>query len=258
LPPLIGLNMSLRSAADGSDELYLPWDYGRALEEAGALAVCVPPSTGEEGVREVIALLDGFLFTGGLDYRPEHYGGRPQSEDELMDVRRDRFDLALARMILDETDLPVLGVCGGCQLINIARGGTLIQDIATDVKAAEGRPLPHARAQRPDREAYLYRHPVRIAPRSLLAAVLEAADPVVPVNSFHHQAVHPDGLGRGLIPSAWSADGIIEAIEAEDAAAGGRFILGVQWHPERMRDEPLQRSLFRSFAAAARRRRPTA
>jgi len=320
--PLIGINMSIMATGeDGPGEARAPLGYIDAIESAGGIPICIPAFHDPLKIRGMLSFLQGFLFIGGADYRPEHYGGRPQPAEELVHPRRDRFDLLLAKMILDETDLPVLGICGGHQLLAIARGGALIQDIGTEWQSpGGGSPLPHSRKDRdiqaeregksdwrevppgkrpeirpedesraiagpgdfpeappgkpadsagvkgearsvlkeehcqPEREKTSL-HAVRFLPRSLAArATGTPPGNSLATNSFHHQAVHPHQIGEDLIASAWTADGIIEAIEPAPGsawAAHGRFVLGVQWHPERMQDEEAHRRLFRSLIQAA-------
>ena len=294
-----------RPSGDDHGGALAPLCYIDAIEGAGGIPLCVPPFHDHRQIREIIPLLKGFLFIGGADYRPEHYGGHPQAAAELVHPRRDRFDVALARFILEETDLPVLGICGGCQLLTIARGGALVQDIGTEWTApAGGLPLPHSRQDREKqgpiaeagqmrggrqsvkvgitagkkpaavwdnereaktdktKEAPFFRHPVRFASRSLAArATGTPPGAVLATNSFHHQAIHPDRVGKHLIASAWSADGIIEAIEPAPGspwAASGRFVLGVQWHPERMQDEAPHRQPFLALVKAAANNRVSA
>jgi gamma-glutamyl-gamma-aminobutyrate hydrolase PuuD len=329
VPPLIGLNMSIESTAvSGVERLFVPPDYVAAVTGAGGVPLCIPPGEDLATIREIIPRLRGFLFIGGADYRPEHYGGHPQPAEELVHPRRDRFDLALAKIILEETDLPVLGICGGHQLLAIVRSGALIQDIKTEWRPpGGGSPLPHSL---PDRErrrgdeapavfldsitattpaeegkeeetrrddtvapgekgvatdptagkAYktatgesanppaatrgrvhpadskdCYLHSVRFAPSSLAArATGTPPGEALAANSFHHQAVHPERVGKDLVASAWSSDGVIEAIEPAPGSAwagAGRFVLGVQWHPERLPNEEPHRRLFRSLVLAA-------
>jgi len=295
----IGLNMSFRpSAGYVPGEALAPLAYIDAIEGAGGIPLCIPPYEDYGKIRKILPFLSGFLFIGGADYRPEHYGGHPQPEEELVHPRRDHFDVSLARFILEETDLPVLGICGGCQLLAIARGGALIQDIGTEWTAPNGvLTLPHSRQDRENqgpiaeaghrrgegqsvkvgnaagkrpatvrvdgkeaktdlgKEDFSFLHPVRFTPHSLAAqATGTPPGSMLATNSFHHQVIHPDRIGKHLIASAWSADGIIEAIEPAPSspwAASNRFVLGLQWHPERMQDEEPQRRLFRSFIQAA-------
>jgi gamma-glutamyl-gamma-aminobutyrate hydrolase PuuD len=255
----IGMNMSVRPPAGYiPGEALAPLAYIDAIEGAGSIPLCIPPYEDHGNIRKIISFLSGFLFIGGADYHPEHYGGHPQPEEELVHPRRDHFDVALAKFILEETDLPVLGICGGCQLLAIARGGALIQDIGTEWTAPAGvLTLPHSRQDREKqgKEPPLFRHPVRFTPHSLAARATGTPPEVrLATNSFHHQAIHPDRIGKDLIGSAWSADGIIEAIEPAPGspwAASGRFVLGLQWHPERMQDEASHRQPFLALVKAA-------
>jgi putative glutamine amidotransferase len=260
-PPLIGMNMSLvRSTDEGGGEALAPLAYIDAIEGAGGIPLCIPPLDDIEAIRAILPLLDGFLFIGGGDYLPQRYGGYQQPEHELVDARRDRFDVTLAGITLKETDLPVLGICGGHQLLAIAKGGALIQDIRTQWVPPQGKALlPHAKDERHGQEAASFLHALTIREHSLIARATGSTPLAgLPVNSFHHQAVQSDRSGEGLCASAWSADGIIEALEPTPDSAwsrSGRFLLGVQWHPERMQDQPPQRRLFRSFIEAAAGRR---
>jgi putative glutamine amidotransferase len=255
--PIIGLNMSM-DFIDKYEKFnfLIPVSYVDAVNGAGGVPVCIPPCLDTSMLKQVMTLLDGVIFIGGDDYRPEHYGGRPQPADELMPERRDRFDLALAKWILEETSLPVLGVCGGHQLISIALGGALIQDIYSEWQAPFGvQTLQHSGRERKGRQKGNFRHPVRREEGSLVELVTQ--DGELQTNSFHHQAVHPAKIGRNLCATAWSFDGVIEAIEpAADSpwAQSGRFVLGVQWHPERMQDEAPHRNIFRALVEAAQRK----
>jgi len=259
--PVIGLNMSLASIADEDRwELQAPLNYVDAVTGAGGLPLLVPPYEDPAMIPQAASLLDGILFIGGADYRPHHYGGHAQPEKELMPARRDLFDVNLARWILQETSLPVLAICGGHQLIAIVQGGELIQDIRTEWTVPEGSPsIPHAKSERPDANPADFRHVVRMKPRSLISGALGSpAGDCLETNSYHHQSVHPGKPGRSLFVSAWTNDGVVEAIEPRaDCPWGrsGRFVLGVQWHPERMQHEEPHRRLFSALVAAAERYR---
>ena len=261
--PVIGMNMSLASIADEDRwELQAPLTYVDAVMGAGGLPLFIPPYEDPAMIRQLVPFLDGFLFIGGDDYHPDHYGGHPQPDNELVPERRDRFDMALAQWILEKTVLPVFGICGGHQLIAIARGGALVQDIKKEWPAPAGiSPILHAKRERSKTNHADFRHTVEIKADSLVAGIVKASsENQLDTNSFHHQGVHPEKPGRDFMVSAWTADGVVEAIEpSTDSkwAGTGRFVLGVQWHPERMQDEEPQRRLFRALiAAAASRRRP--
>jgi len=258
--PIIGLNMSM-DLIDKYEKygLLVPISYVDAVAGAGGMPICLPPVDDFTMVKHILQLVDGVVLIGGDDYWPDHFGGHPQPEDELMPERRDRFDHELAKLVLNETPLPVLGICGGHQLISIAQGGALIQDIRTEWNSPEDYPLiSHSRKERSDKEGPTFRHPVRLAAGSFAERAAKVpAGHVLMTNSSHHQAVHPRRVGRNLRASAWAPDGMIEAVEPSiDSpwAVSGRFVLGVQWHPEQMQDEEPQRNIFRTLVEAARKK----
>jgi len=222
------------------DSFALSCFYVDALVKAGGLPICLPALQEPTYIGRAMELLDGFLFVGGKDYLPHHYAGKEQKPKELMETRRDAFDMLLAKSVLENTELPVLGICGGAQLINISLGGTLLQDIASDWLSETGvKPLEHRKG---------IRHSVFIETASLLSSITKKVKVIT--NSYHHQAIHPDHLGAGLIITATSNDGVPEAIELSHPRS--RFLLGVQWHPERMFDnDPCQQKIFNTFICAA-------
>ena len=201
--------------------------YADAVVAAGGVPLVAPVFTDPAVVAAALDRVEGVVLIGGPDYHPQEYGGRSQPEEQLLDPRRHTADLLLARQVL-AADLPLLGICAGLQAMVIASGGGLIQDIPTDLPHA----LPHAGP--PGQPPH---HRIRVDPASRLAQV--AGTELPPVNSYHHQAVDPQRPGA-LVATAWSDDGVIEAMERP----GARFCLGVQWHPERMPDSALSRSLF--------------
>ncbi|HAT11528.1 MAG TPA: hypothetical protein DCS97_13250 [Planctomycetes bacterium] len=201
---------------------------------AGGLPLIAPAFTDQATLSEALDAVDGVLLIGGPDYHPDAYGGHPQPAGQLMDRRRHDADLLLARETLRRR-LPVLGICGGHQLLVIARGGALVQDIPSEW------PQPIVHTSDSDQPPM---HRIAVAPGTRLHALLGAAPEV---NSYHHQAADPQRTG-GLCISARAPDGVVEAIEDPDHP----FLIGVQWHPERLATTPESRSLFAALVGAAR------
>ena len=256
--PIIGLNMSM-DLIDKYEKygMLVPISYVDAVAGAGGVPLCLPPVDDFTVIKSFLQLVDGVVLIGGDDYWPDHFGGHSQPEDELMPERRDRFDLAFAKLILNETNLPTLGVCGGHQLISISQDGALIQDIRAEWDCPRDfPPIPHSRKERSNEESSSFRHPVRLETDSLINRTMKIAmGTMLMTNSSHHQAVHPRRVGRNLRASAWALDSVIEAVEPSlDSpwAVSGRFILGVQWHPEQMQDEDPQKNIFLALIEAAR------
>lgn len=209
--------------------------YVRALLLAGALPVPLPYVRTSTEAREVLARLDGLVFSGSEDLDPALWGEPRHPRTELMHPARMSSELLYAREAL-AARAPALGICGGMQTLNVACGGSLHQHVP-DVTAGSPDALEHS-----DR-SYGRRHPVAVEPGSRLAALL---GPAPQVNSHHHQAVAR--LGAGLRAVAFAPDGIVEAWEAPDAP----FLLGVQWHPERLGAEAGSPALFAALVEAAR------
>jgi putative glutamine amidotransferase len=205
--------------------------YRRALEAQGARVVELPPDSARGSVNR----LDGLLLTGGGDLDPRHYGRRAHPKTANIDPPRDGLELELSRRGL-EREMPMLGICRGAQVLGVALGGELVQDIGSKVANAE----QHA----PREGEKSVRHWVTAAPGSRLRAILGADR--LRVNSSHHQA--NGRLGAKAQTAAWSPDGVVEGIEG----TGSAFVIGVQWHPERMwRRAPRQARLLAAFVAAA-------
>jgi putative glutamine amidotransferase len=211
-------------------------DYVRSVEQAGAIPVVLPPVRPED-VAAILDRLDGVLLSGGVDVDPVLYGQPPHRKLGRVNRRRDDFELALTREAL-RRDQPILAICRGHQVLNVASGGTLVQDIPSIVRGA----MKHdARGPRFRRS-----HRVEVTPSSSLREIL--GDDTLFVNSLHHQAV--DRVGPGLLTSArCPEDGVIEGLEMP----GRRFVVAVQWHPESFWNQPdsFQR-LFDAHAEACR------
>ncbi|PKK92039.1 MAG: gamma-glutamyl-gamma-aminobutyrate hydrolase [Candidatus Wallbacteria bacterium HGW-Wallbacteria-1] len=244
--PLIGVNMYYREPVGDwrRGQSFLRDEYSDAIRGAGGIPVLFPPCDDREEMRCWIDAMDGILLVGGEDVDPRRYGQSARPETEILPEVRERSDFALARLLLDDFPLkPVLGICGGMQLINVVLGGTLIQHIPAQIES----PLIH-RAE-DDRKQWAV-HLIEILPDSRLFAIADKGLPVsgnFETNSFHHQCL--DRLGRGLKVSALSSDGVVEAVESDDSIRG--FLLGVQWHPEYLMTPDLDMGLFRSLVSAA-------
>jgi putative glutamine amidotransferase len=236
IKPVIGIGSDVGRPVGGAerDRAFAYLTYVDALRRAGAVPVLVPPQP--ENAAAVLEGLDGILLAGGDDCDPRAYGEEPLPSVEAMDARRQENDLALARLARQH-GVPTLGICLGVQMMSVAAGGTLIQDIDTQLGTDINHVSPAANRAR---------HPVEVRPGSRLAEILETD--VAVVNSSHHQAVRE--AGGGLRVTANAPDGVIEGIE--DPAHP--FYVGVQWHPEDMPAEDSARRLFGAFVAAARRR----
>jgi putative glutamine amidotransferase len=234
--PLIGISAYCELAKWGAWErpaVVLPRRYADSVAAAGGIPVLLPPLP---GIEDALGRLDGLILSGGGDIDPAHYHAEPAPETSSVREERDAAEFALFAAAMSRR-LPVLGICRGLQVINVALGGTLHQHLP-DVVGHDGHaPVPGGFGQ----------HVVRVAPGSRLSQILGRGQADTPTH--HHQAV--DQLGRGLIPTAWAQDGTIEAFEP-DAARDGSFMVAVQWHPE-AGDDP---SLFRALIAAARDRTP--
>ncbi len=220
---------------------YVRDNYTRSVYRAGGLPIIFPmPGTDPTVLDEYLASVEGLLFTGGEDVHPEFYGEavRPKCED--IDRERDLYELGLAKRAL-ERGIPTFGICRGLQLLNVACGGSLYQDLS------ERPETRHEHRTKREERARL-RHGVRIVPETRLRQIV--GEDALKVTSTHHQLINR--LGDGLKATAFADDGIIEAIELPSHP----FFLAVQWHPERMADtDTNQLALFGALVQAARPRR---
>lgn len=215
-------------------ELALGLTYPQAMRRAGAVPVVIPPMMDEASIEPLLDGLQGLCLSGGPDIHPGAYGARAHAHLGPTEPDLDRFEIALLRAA-ERRDMPVLAICRGLQLLNVARGGTLVQDLPRE------RPSDVDHRQKPAGSTPT--HDVRLQAGSATAAHLGVR--AARVNSFHHQAV--DVLGRGLRAVGWAPDGVVEALEATDR----RFTVAVQWHAESMVHAPEQARLVAAFADAA-------
>jgi gamma-glutamyl-gamma-aminobutyrate hydrolase PuuD len=226
--PVVGITTYVEPASWGHWRLeaaLIPYDYVRAVERAGGRALLVPPS--EEAVEETLDALDALILSGGNDLEPASYGAPAHPATNGTKPERDRAELALLEAALAR-DLPVLAICRGVQVLNVARGGDLVQHLPETVGHEEHRVVVGEFSE----------HAVRVDPSSKLPA------PGGPVKSHHHQGI--GRVGDGLREVAWADDGTVEALE--DPARG--FVVGVLWHPEAGADQ----QLFDALVEEARRR----
>ncbi len=225
MKPLIGISCRRHDAPSGDRWFYLQKEYSEAVFAAGGIPVQLPLLAEPEYAAAVAQRLDGIVLSGSAsDVDPQRYGARPHPKQGPVHPERDALDAAILRVALDARK-PVLGICFGTQMLNVALGGSLVQHLETD--------LSHS-----DREA---RHSVRVEPDSVLARLGGAGEHAV--NTSHHQAL--DRVAAGLRITARAPDGTIEAVETTDTE---RFLVGVQWHPERIWNESaLSAALFQEL-----------
>jgi putative glutamine amidotransferase len=234
--PRIAVSGVVRSW-DGADRTGVNAAYVRAVLRAGGVPLLLSPLMGTALVGRALDGVDGLLLTGGEDMDPAWYGSEPSPLLDPPSRDRDLFELALFA-VARQQEMPILGICRGIQLINVAMGGTLFQDLPTERPG----PVEHRAPGPRDRRS----HAVRLLPGSRAARALGAE--ALRVNSSHHQGIRT--LGSGLVASGWTEDELVEAVESPAAAP---WLLAVQWHPEEMHAEPgaLEHGLFRELVNAA-------
>jgi putative glutamine amidotransferase len=235
--PLIGITTSI-TTGNTPERAYVNSTYLHAVQRAGGVPVLLPPQLSAASLMRLVHGLDGLLLTGGGDIDPGLFGEAAHPTVYEVAPSRDTLECSAVHIAL-ERGLPMLAVCRGIQLLNVALGGTLQQDLASE----PGTELQHSQQEARDRPT----HKVKVKPGSHLAETLGAEE--LEVNSMHHQAVKE--LGAGLQAVAWAPDLIIEGIEMPDPS---RFVLGVQWHPEELwaHAEPARRLFAALVGAAAR------
>jgi len=237
-PPLIGVTTSAERTPKGVDRAFLNAAYVRAIERAGGIPVLLTPFHAPAAIEALWPRLDGLLLTGGGDIAPARFREPAHPETSLISEERDALELDLVTRRAVDEGVPLLAICRGLQVLNVALDGTLHQHVP-DVYGAE---LKHA--QEDMRNART--HGVTVARGSRLAEVVGATE--LRVNSFHHQAINR--LGDGLEAVAWSEDKLIEAVELPGAPG---FVLAVQWHPEELVEvDEAARRLFAALIDAAK------
>ena len=232
--PLIGINACHVTTSEGYPAVRILRAYVSAIADAGGVPILIPPELEEPSWRTLLARLDGVLFSGGADIGLEHFAGEPHPSLDV-EADRDALELPLLRAAV-EADKPLLGICRGLQVMNVALGGTLYTHILDQMPNA----LEHDWHGQP-RDTLA--HPVRVEEGTRLADIL--GDPILQVNSLHHQGIKT--LAPNLKATAFAPDGLIEGIELPNH----RFALAVQWHPEWMTEHKEMRRLFKAFVESA-------
>ncbi len=232
MKPIIGL----LGEVDDERASRVNYAYINAVEGSGGVPMLLPYTDSDETIREYIALCDGFLFTGGADIAPERYGEVTSPACGSIQKYRDEFELATFREVYNKTKKPILAICRGIQLVNVALGGTLYQDIPSEIPGD----IRHRQLEPKNAPS----HSVTVVSGSPLSRIADGAKNVT-ANSFHHQAIKT--LGRGLSVMALADDGIIEAVYAD----GERYMRAYQWHPERLCNTDINnRRIFDDFIAS--------
>ena len=234
--PLIGITPDIGASPRAGEPLFILQErYARAVEAAGGVPLVLPVVPAYASLRAMIENLDGLVVSGGnFDIHPKFYGEKPIPALGAIKEQRTAFELGLIALAL-RRDMPLLGICGGAQAINVALGGSLYQDIDAQVPGH----LEHQNSAMKDRGG----HEVAIGEKTKLRRIV--GKPRLTVNTTHHQAVK--ALGKPLVVNATADDGLIEGIES----AAHRFVLGVQWHPEFLvHRDAAQRKIFTAFVKA--------
>lgn len=240
--PIIGISANILTIENGCfmgrERTFVGYDYVQAIKNAGGIPVVLPFVEGKEKISRQIELIDGLLLSGGQDIHPHHYGEEPSQRLEEVCPQRDIFEIELVRSA-GTLNKPILGICRGLQLMNVAFGGSLFQDIPYAMPDA----LQHSQNANPE----VATQTIELVEGTILQNLIGQS--LLLANSYHHQAIKE--LAPGFRISARAKDGIVEAIEKE----GNFFTLGVQWHPELMflQHSSMQR-LFQGFIEAARKR----
>jgi putative glutamine amidotransferase len=233
MKPIIGINVDV---TDGPpQEAQVQSTYFTAILKAGGIPILIPPMP-DDDLNTILRSINGLMLIGGNDYNPAHYKEAACEKVKLTAATRDDFDMRLVQRAVVGSNLPLLGICAGLQALNIGLGGSLIQDIPSE--------LPDSKVQHASPRGWevgFNKHAVKISPDTKLASIYQKEEVDVPTS--HHQSIRR--LGAGLKPAAYAHDKIIEAVEYE----GKPFVIGVQWHPER--DFDGNKKLFEEFVKHA-------
>jgi putative glutamine amidotransferase len=241
-PPLIAVSTSV-TVDKYPERAYVNASYLNAVQQAGGAPVPLPPQLTPAARAEILRRVQGVLLTGGGDVDPARFGETPHPTTAEVSSARDTLEIELTRWALAQ-HVPLLAVCRGLQVLNVALGGSLYQDIPSE----PGSPLDHSQAGLQGRARHVPTHHVKVRDGSRLAGILGALE--VDVNSFHHQAIKR--LGGGLVDVAWAPDSIIEGVELTEP---DQFVVGVQWHPEELvGSDRAALSLFTALVQRARER----
>ncbi|MFQ5456753.1 MAG: gamma-glutamyl-gamma-aminobutyrate hydrolase family protein [Nitrospirota bacterium] len=236
MKPIIGITPDSKLEENNSPIYFLKKKYVSVIEDMGGIPVIIPFIESKSVILAVLDKIDGLLITGsGPDINPEYYNEKQIADFEIMSKDRIAFEISVIKMT-GERGLPILGICGGMQIINVFYGGTLYQDINLQIEGV--------RLHKGDIPNKIPSHPVEIVEGTLLHNICKERR--IEVNSSHHQSVK--GSGHGLKVSAYSDDGIAEGIES----IGSNFIIGVQWHPELLYETDIySRRIFEAFLHSA-------
>lgn len=235
MQPIIGITTSQAKNSNDQPVVVITQAYLNAVIQAGGIPVLLPSIISSDGWKTLYSRLDGILFTGGGDISLDYFEGVPHPRIDDVDLERDRLELYLLKAAISDGK-PFLGICRGCQLINVGLGGTLYTHIPDQLPGA----LDH---DYPGNMRTVLVHDVKIEEGTRLADVL--GEPIVKVNSHHHQGLKD--IGKNLRVTGRTPDGLVEAIELPDHPYG----LAVQWHPEWLTDQQQTRNLFKTFIDAS-------
>jgi putative glutamine amidotransferase len=236
--PVIGINASFSREENQNPSVSVRANYVDAVTSAGGIPIILPPLASTNDVDQQIAACDGFIFVGGPDIDPARFGEEPHPTMNPMSPRREVYDFELIDHVI-KARKPFLAICLGCQQVNVALGGSLIQDINSQTSTT----IQHSRRQIP----YTSRHDVEVEPKTKLHDLVGTR--TLSTNTAHHQAV--DRPGEGVKVTSRTDDGVIESFELRDYPFG----LGIQWHPEYLVAEKEHRALFEGLVREAKKQR---